>query len=80
MEEQAQISREINATLIGTRQEVLVEGKGELPGYGRIGRCRRQAPEIDGVTHIRGGAPETGAIVACRIVDADDYDLFAEII
>ncbi len=80
MEEQAQISREINAALIGTRQAVLVEGKGELPGYGRIGRCRRQAPEIDGVTHIRGGNPETGTIVACRIVDADDYDLFAEII
>ena len=80
MEEQAQISREINRSLIGTRQDVLVEGEGELSGYSRIGRCRRQAPEIDGVTHIRGGVPEPGAIVACRIVDADDYDLFAEII
>lgn len=80
MEEQAQISREINSDLIGTRQEVLVEGKGELSGYSHGGRCRRQAPEIDGVTHLRGGNPETGTIVACRIVAADDYDLFAEII
>ena len=80
MEEQALISREINSALIGTRQEVLVEGKGELAGYSRIGRCRRQAPEIDGVTHLRGGDPETGTIVACRIIAADDYDLFAEII
>jgi ribosomal protein S12 methylthiotransferase len=78
MEEQAEISREINRGLIGTVQEVLVEGKGELAGYGRIGRCRRQAPEIDGATHLRGGAPEIGTIVACRIVAADDYDLFAE--
>jgi len=80
MEEQALISQEINATLIRTRQEVLVEGKGELAGFTRIGRCRRQAPEIDGVAHLRGGNPETGTIVACRIVAADDYDLFAEII
>jgi ribosomal protein S12 methylthiotransferase len=79
MEEQAEISREINSGLIGTQQEVLVEGKGELPGYNHVGRCRRQAPEIDGVTHLRGGDPETGAIVSCRIVAADDYDLFAEI-
>jgi ribosomal protein S12 methylthiotransferase len=80
MEEQAVISHEINNALIGTCQEVLVEGKGELSGYDRIGRCRRQAPEIDGVTHLRGGSPEPGTIVDCRIVAADDYDLFAEII
>ena len=79
MEEQALISREINSALIGTRQEVLVEGKGELAGFTRIGRCRRQAPEIDGATHLRGGDPEAGTIVACRIIAADDYDLFAEI-
>jgi ribosomal protein S12 methylthiotransferase len=80
MEEQALISREINSTLIGTRQEILVEGPGELDGFTRIGRCRRQAPEIDGVTHLRGGDPDVGRIVACRITAADDYDLFAEVI
>ena len=79
MEEQALISREINSALIGTRQEILVEGPGELDGFIRIGRCRRQAPEIDGATHLRGGDPEAGTIVACRIIAADDYDLFAEI-
>ena len=74
------ISREINSALIGTRQEILVEGPGELDGFTRIGRCRRQAPEIDGATHLRGGDPEVGQIVACRITAADDYDLFAEVI
>jgi ribosomal protein S12 methylthiotransferase len=78
MELQAGISGDINGTLIGTRQEVLVEGKSELSGYTHVGRCRRQAPEIDGVTHIRGGAPEVGNLIACRITAADDYDLFAE--
>lgn len=78
MEEQAAISREINNTLIGTRQEVLVEGMGELSGYSHVGRCRRQAPEIDGVTHLKGANPKVGAMVPCRIIAADDYDLFAE--
>jgi ribosomal protein S12 methylthiotransferase len=80
MEEQALISREINSALIGTRQEILVEGPGELDGFTRIGRCRRQVPEIDGATHLSGGDPEVGQIVACRITAADDYDLFAEVI
>ncbi len=80
MEEQAQISREINNALIGTQQKILVEGKSELEGYTRMGRCRRQAPEIDGVTHLRGGNPKVGTIVACRIIAADDYDLYAEIL
>jgi ribosomal protein S12 methylthiotransferase len=80
MEEQALISRTINMALIGTRQEILIEGKSDLAGgYTRLGRCRRQAPEIDGVTHLRGGNPEPGTITTCRITAADDYDLFAEL-
>jgi len=80
MEEQAGISREINNALLGTRQEVLVEGTGDLAGYAHVGRCRRQAPEIDGVTYLKGGTPQAGELVRCRITAADDYDLFAEII
>ena len=45
-----------------------------------MGRHEGQAPEIDGATHLRGGDPEVGQIVACRITAADDYDLFAEVI
>lgn len=80
MDEQALISRELNSALIGTHQQVLVEGKGQLDGFTHIGRCRRQAPEIDGATHLRGGHPKAGTIVACRIIAADDYDLYAEIL
>lgn len=80
MEEQALISREINSRLIGSRQEALVEGKSELDEYPSTGRCRRQAPEIDGITYLRGGNLQAGQIVSCRIIDADDYDLFAEVI
>jgi ribosomal protein S12 methylthiotransferase len=78
MEEQGIISREINAALIGSCQEVLIDGAGELEGYPLLGRCRRQSPEIDGVTHVRGTEAEPGTIIPCRIVAADDYDIFAE--
>jgi ribosomal protein S12 methylthiotransferase len=45
-----------------------------------IGRCRRQAPEIDGVTYIKKSKSRIGEIVTCKILAADVYDLFGEII
>jgi ribosomal protein S12 methylthiotransferase len=45
-----------------------------------MGRCRRQASEIDGITYIKDGRAQIGKIVKCKITEADDYDLFAEII
>ncbi|MCK9364281.1 MAG: 30S ribosomal protein S12 methylthiotransferase RimO [Syntrophales bacterium] len=80
MEEQAFISREINTRLIGSVQEVLVEGKSERDDFPMTGRCRRQAPEIDGITYLKGGNAKIGQIFSCRITASDDYDLFAEII
>lgn len=78
MNEQAAISAAINKTLIGSIQEVLIEGKSDRRDYEFVGRCRRQAPEIDGVTYIRNFKGKTGSIVKCKITSADDYDLFGE--
>lgn len=78
MNEQAEISRSINAALIGTVQDVIVEERCPQAGYDFIGRCRRQAPEIDGVTYIQGKTVQIGQIVACKIISADHYDLYAE--
>ena len=80
MEIQAAISAEINETLIGTLHDVLVDGASDIPDYAYVGRCRRQAPEIDGVTHVRGRGLEAGRLIRCRIVAADEYDLFAEVL
>ncbi|HBI47542.1 MAG TPA: 30S ribosomal protein S12 methylthiotransferase RimO [Smithella sp.] len=76
MHEQASISAAINKTLIGSIQEVLIEGKSDRGGYAFMGRCRRQAPEIDGVTYIKGPQYQTGSIVKCKITASDEYDLF----
>ena len=80
MNEQAAISNKINQGLIDSIQEVLIEGKSDRSDYAYAGRCRRQAPEIDGITYVKGKQTKTGAIVQCKIIAADDYDLFARVI
>jgi ribosomal protein S12 methylthiotransferase len=80
MNEQAAISSAINKTLIGSTQEVLIEGESDRGDYAYLGRCGRQAPEIDGITYIKNSKTQPGSIVKCKITAADEYDLFGEII
>jgi ribosomal protein S12 methylthiotransferase len=80
MNEQAAISNAINKSLIGSIEEVLIEEKSDRPDYDFMGRCRRQTPEIDGITYVKGTRPKIGSIVKCKIAAADDYDLFAEMV
>ncbi|MBA4397527.1 MAG: 30S ribosomal protein S12 methylthiotransferase RimO [Syntrophus sp. (in: bacteria)] len=80
MEEQAVISFQINRSLIGSRQECIVEGKSDRPDYPFYGRCRRQAPEIDGMTYFKCENLTIGEILSCTITDATEYDLFGEIV
>jgi len=80
MNEQAAISAAINKTLIGSIQEVLIEGESDREDYAYIGRCRRQAPEIDGVTYIKDSTSAIGNIVKCKITAVDEYDLFGKTI
>jgi ribosomal protein S12 methylthiotransferase len=80
MNEQAAISNALNKSLIGSIQEVLIEEKSDRSDYDFMGRCRRQAPEIDGVTYVKAKQAKIGSIVKCKIITADDYDLFGEII
>src|SRR5205823_5246234 len=68
-------SRRANEALVGTVQEVLIEGAGEVDGRAvRVGRSRRDAPEVDGVVFVT-GEPPVGEIVPVRITGALDYDL-----
>ncbi|NLX50976.1 MAG: 30S ribosomal protein S12 methylthiotransferase RimO [Deltaproteobacteria bacterium] len=79
MNEQADISYAINQELIGSVEEVLIEERSDRAGYPFVGRARRQAPEIDGVTYLKNGDVQIGDIVSCIITGADHYDLFGEI-
>jgi ribosomal protein S12 methylthiotransferase len=79
MEEQAVISFQINRSLVGSFQECLVEGASDHPDYPFHGRCRRQAPDIDGITYLKGENLTAGDILTCKITDATEYDLFGEV-
>lgn len=75
---QQAISMENNEQRIGTECEVLVEGRDEDGWYGR---SIYEAPESDGCIRLIGKETLTaGEYIMARIVDADAYDLTAEVI
>jgi ribosomal protein S12 methylthiotransferase len=77
MQLQQRISLENNQALIGKTIDVLIEGEGEVDGSGdpiAVGRSYRDAPEIDGLVFVEGGAP-VGEILPVRITGAMPYDL-----
>jgi ribosomal protein S12 methylthiotransferase len=76
MAEQQRISLARNQTQIGRELVILVEGAGE--GL-IVGRCYRQAPEIDGLTLIPGQA-QVGATLQVKVSGAQEYDLLGELI
>jgi ribosomal protein S12 methylthiotransferase len=78
MEEQASLSLGILQRKVGSLEEVLIAGKSDRPDYPFLGRNSRQAPEIDGVTYVRGKGLKPGQIIPVRIQAASEYDLFAE--
>jgi ribosomal protein S12 methylthiotransferase len=77
MEMQQGISLQINQSFVGKTMDVLVEGRQEN-GIA-IGRSYRDAPEIDGMVLIEGGA-EPGTFTPVRITGALEYDLTAQTI
>ena len=77
---QAGISLAKNQELVGTINQVLVEGVSSETDLLLEGRLRSQAPEIDGCVYINAGQCEVGDIVALRITEAQPYDLVGEIV
>ena len=75
---QQAVSMENNEARIGTECEVLVEGCDEDGWYGR---SIYEAPESDGcIRLIADGELTPGEYIMAKIVDADAYDLTAEVI
>jgi len=77
MAAQQSISLERNQSFVGRTLPVLIEGRGEIEGEGRVvslGRSYRDAPEIDGLVLVEADLP-AGRIVPVRITGALAYDL-----
>jgi len=78
MQAQQKISAEIMAGRVGRTVEVLVD---EVDEDGAIGRSVWDAPEIDGSVFLQGAAGlDPGDKVLAKIIAADSYDLWAELI
>lgn len=78
MQAQAEVSAARAQAQIGTVQDVIIDGLGDVDGTA-IGRTKADAPEVDGVVHLsdsEGVAP--GDIIRAKITDADEYDLFGK--
>lgn len=81
MKLQAELSYERNLDFVGRELPVLVEGideEGEV-----VGRTYGQAPEVDGITRLRDYGDriiEVGSFVKAKIVEAEPYDLVAEVL
>jgi len=84
MKEQARISLRRNRRLIGTRVEVLLEGKSKESDLLLEGRMSSQAPEIDGSILINdvpeSAEPRPGDFVTVEITEAHEYDLLGRIV
>lgn len=80
MELQAEISLAKNQVLVGTIDQVLVEGVSAETELLLEGRLRSQAPDIDGCVYINAGQCEVGDIVDLRITEAHTYDVVGEIV
>jgi len=86
MDVQVTISRKKNEALIGTTQQVIIDGIESETG-GTFGRTQAHAPDVDGgvfldtpVTATSDPTLPPGAVVRVKITGALDYDLMGETI
>lgn len=77
LQEQQSITKLRNEAWVGKTLSVLIE---KTTPQSAIGRCFRQAPEVDGVTYIKGAHLEPGQIVKATIEQAGIYDLKGRVV
>ncbi|WP_254277434.1 30S ribosomal protein S12 methylthiotransferase RimO [Halomonas sp. 3H] len=78
MAHQQQISAARLQAKVGREIEVLID---EITDEGPIGRSHADAPEIDGMVFIESEqALSPGQVVRARVTNADEYDLWAEVV
>lgn len=76
MKIQREISRGANERLVGTIQTIMVD---RHEGEYSIGRTQYDSPEVDNEVLVEGMLP-IGEYVKVRINNADDYEIFAQMI
>ena len=81
---QKKISRAKKKTFVGRELDLLLIGLSEESDLLLEGRTAMHAPELDGKVFVNdypeGSEPQKGQFYRCRITEAHDYDLVAEIV
>ncbi len=80
MEKQATISAAKLKQNIGKTRDVIIDDIGQ-PGENIIARTSSDAPDIDGLVYIEANENhgyQVGDIIAVKITDTDEYDMWAE--
>jgi len=81
---QRQISKKKRKALVGREFDLLLEGESEESDLLLEGRTAMHAPEIDGKVFVNDfpqeAPPEPGRFYRCRISEAHDYDMVAQIL
>src|SRR5713101_4581674 len=81
---QKKISRAKKRAFVGRELDLLLMGPSEESDLLLEGRTAMHAPEIDGKVFVNdypeGSEPQKGQFYRCRITEAHDYDLVAEIV
>ena len=78
MEAQQPIAFAFNESLVGRELDVLIDAPAPEGKDVWVGRTFADAPDVDGVTYVRGKGFEAGDIVTCEVVGTEGYDTVAE--
>ncbi len=78
MAAQQPIAFAFNESLVGRELDVLIDGPAPGVKHLWLGRTFADAPDVDGVTYVRGANLEPGDLVACEIVATEGYDTVAQ--
>ena len=80
MEAQQPIAEAANRALIGRELDVLIDSVSPEHQGIYVGRTYADAPDVDGLTYVRGRDLEPGDLVRCEIVGAEGYDTVAKVL
>lgn len=78
MEAQQEIAFAFNATLVGRQLDILIDSVADQAKGIWVGRSFADAPDVDGVTYVRGVGLEPGDLVSCEVVASQGYDTVAD--
>lgn len=74
---QQPIAFAFNETLVGRETDVIIDSPSPEGKDLWLGRTYADAPDVDGITYVKGTNLQPGDMVPCEIIAAEGYDLIA---